>query len=237
MSEWNPAGRYPFKWFREDTLPIFEKLLVPQLGDVRSYLELGIAHSLSFRWALENLLVGKQGAVAVGVDPYFPARSFGNHPKEAAERKEIMLANMRLWGEQRQSSRGVVEYHWFVRDGVEAQIHIDTSENFLLQCKPGVFDLEYVDANHNATEALTDLVLGWRALKVGGIMLVDDVDQKYRGNRPRAWHATRAWEDCYEGHYDTLFKHQRLYAYRKIERRRNVHPPTLVMGEPIPPRK
>jgi hypothetical protein len=239
MKEWNPSGSYPFNWFREYAMPIFERLLVPHLGGVKNYLELGIAHGLSLRWALENVLAGKDGAVAVAVDPYFPARSFGDHPREAAERKQIMLDNLRLWGGEGKGNwhANGSEYHWFINDGAECQIHIDTSENFLLQCKPDVFDWIYVDANHNATEALTDLVLSWRALKVGGIMVVDDIDQKYRGNRPRAWHACRAWEDCYEGFYDVLFKHSRMYAYRKIERRRKGEPPTLVIGEPIAPGK
>jgi hypothetical protein len=40
------------------------------------------------------------------------------------------------------------------------------------------FDLIYVDGDHNACGVLQDLVLSWKLLKVGGIMLIDDYEME-----------------------------------------------------------
>jgi len=41
-----------------------------------------------------------------------------------------------------------------------------------------LFDLIYIDGDHNAKAVLEDMVLSWRLLKIGGIMLVDDYELK-----------------------------------------------------------
>jgi len=40
------------------------------------------------------------------------------------------------------------------------------------------FDLIYVDGDHNACGLLQDLILSWKLLKVGGIMLIDDYEME-----------------------------------------------------------
>lgn len=57
----------------------------------------------------------------------------------------------------------------------------DYSDSVLLNMislKRFVFDFIYVDGDHNASSVLTDLILAWRLLKVGGIMLIDDYEMK-----------------------------------------------------------
>lgn len=248
MSEWNPPGEWRNKWFIEYALPIWEKLLLPHLGDVRSYLEIGISEGLSMLWVLEHLLAGKEGAFADGVDPYWPARNFGSHIEEAKQRRVICAQNLALWAGMPRPEYPQIPSMFFRVEGVEGggtravypecRLHIESSESFLVAARAAQqYDLIYVDGNHNASDALLDVVLCWRLLKVGGVMVVDDLDQRYRGNRPRAWHAVRAFEDCFDSLYDTVFVHQRQKAFRKIERRRAGHPPTLRIGDPIEPRK
>jgi hypothetical protein len=40
------------------------------------------------------------------------------------------------------------------------------------------FDFIYIDGDHNAKAVLEDMILSWRLLKIGGIMLVDDYELK-----------------------------------------------------------
>lgn len=39
---------------------------------------------------------------------------------------------------------------------------------------PGVFDLVYVDGSHQAPDVLTDAVMGFQLLRIGGLMIFDD---------------------------------------------------------------
>lgn len=51
---------------------------------------------------------------------------------------------------------------------------IDTQELGDLGCPP--LDLIHVDGDHSLDGAYRDMFLGWRALRKGGVMLVDDFD-------------------------------------------------------------
>jgi hypothetical protein len=230
MSEWNPTGTYQYRWFQEFTLPTWRSLLLPHLGRVNAYLEIGVSEALSFRWVLEHL----KPADADGVDPYWPARQFGDHPREAQQRKQRAIDNLMLWGGEVFAG----DYDVTFRKGEPgeyqcATLSFKSSEQFLVDAGPSAeyYDLIYIDGNHNASDALLDVVLSWRLLKTGGVMIVDDVDQRYRGNRPRAWHAADAFERCFDSLFDTLYKTHRQFAYRKIERRRKGSPPGLVIAQ------
>jgi predicted O-methyltransferase YrrM len=54
-------------------------------------------------------------------------------------------------------------------------VRIGTSETILFTFKPQSFDVIYVDGSHHAADALTDIVLAFHLLKIGGIMMIDDV--------------------------------------------------------------
>lgn len=47
-----------------------------------------------------------------------------------------------------------------------------------LLCLKKSFDFIYVDGDHNASNLLQDLVLSWKLLKVGGIILIDDYEME-----------------------------------------------------------
>lgn len=222
---------FSYKWFNQYTLPIWKKLLLPHLGPVRSYCEIGVAEGNSLIWVLENL----KPRHATGVDTYWPARNFGDHPREAKQRQQRMVDNLSLWSGEPSQQNPQSVYTFRKPDGPTCEVYIQGSESYLLDNNSQKFDLAYVDGSHNANDALTDIILSWRLLEVGGIMVVDDLDQRYRGNRPRAWHAVRAFQDCYDSLFDTLFVHQRQAAFRKIERRRSGHPPVLSYGPAIVP--
>lgn len=61
-------------------------------------------------------------------------------------------------------------------DGKKVTAHATKSGEFLLQyLQTGKkADIIYIDASHRSPEVLTDIVLSFKALKVGGLMICDD---------------------------------------------------------------
>ena len=48
------------------------------------------------------------------------------------------------------------------------------SQDQLYRLKPNTFDVIYVDGSHTSWDALTDIVMSFHLLKVGGLMMIDD---------------------------------------------------------------
>ncbi len=61
-------------------------------------------------------------------------------------------------------------------DSAKVRVHSGSTFSFLVDFvqRHGRADFIYVDASHRAPDVLTDLVLAFRALKVGGLMICDD---------------------------------------------------------------
>lgn len=59
-------------------------------------------------------------------------------------------------------------------------LHEDFSKNALVKLflSGETFDLIYVDGEHNACVALQDILISWRLLRVGGIMVIDDYEMR-----------------------------------------------------------
>lgn len=79
------------------------------------------------------------------------------------------------------------------------------------------FDLIYIDGSHFYRNVLTDTLMSWPLLKVGGILIWDDYDfcQAQYGKRvPR--HAIDQFLDIYEGDYEVIFVTSQV-AIRKIK--------------------
>jgi predicted O-methyltransferase YrrM len=54
--------------------------------------------------------------------------------------------------------------------------HKTTSQEFLINNRSQSFDFIYIDGDHTANTVLSDAVLSWELLKVGGIMAFDDYE-------------------------------------------------------------
>lgn len=88
------------------------------------------------------------------------------------------------------------------------------------------FDFIYVDGDHNACGLLEDLVLSWRLLKAGGVMLIDDYEMetldpwffvshkqfqstpRLRFTHPRI--AIDAFRNIYRGQYETVIDNYQI---------------------------
>jgi len=107
-------------------------------------------------------------------------------------------------------------YEWFIEE---------------LRDGGGIYDLGYVDGDHNAPGVLEDAVLMWRALKTGGIMIFDDYEMQIKDpwfyimheefkDNPRLSFihphvAIDAFLNIYRGQYELLFKNY-LVGIRKL---------------------
>lgn len=96
----------------------------------------------------------------------------------------------------------------------------------LIQKDTTKFDFIYVDGEHNACGLLEDLVLSWKLLKVGGIMLIDDYEMetldpwffishkefqstpRLRFTHPRI--AIDAFRSIYRGQYETVIDNYQI---------------------------
>jgi predicted O-methyltransferase YrrM len=61
-------------------------------------------------------------------------------------------------------------------------VRIGQSESILFQFEPQSFDVIYVDGSHHAADALTDTVMAFHLLKVGGVMMLDDVQYNHEAS-------------------------------------------------------
>jgi predicted O-methyltransferase YrrM len=115
-----------------------------------NYLEVGVFEGRSVIWMLENILTHPTARVT-GIDT-FP----GNL-------KARYLANLERSG--------------FAHKAVT--IH-GPSQIEMRKLPLEQFDYIYIDGSHRADHAMSDLVLGWGLLKVGGIMICDDYGWQHR---------------------------------------------------------
>jgi predicted O-methyltransferase YrrM len=190
-------------WFPKGIQPIWEKHVKPWIDErecVR-YLELGVCEGASMLWVLENADVIK----AVGVDHFTAPRN--NERQRAAfdTYRENCFHNLRPHLRENRGPVSIEEsdtFEWLIR--------------YLADGHRNGFDFIYVDADHRAVEALQDLVLCWKLLDIGGLIVIDDL-QKVWHRQPRVRFAQRAFDDVYQGRYryDYAFRQGRQIGYIK----------------------
>ncbi len=169
---------YSKGWFRRRTQPRWEKFLKP-LGRFYFYLEIGLFAGDSFEWAVEHLVA--PGGKAIGVDPW---KTFGmkqDQPTMDAICEEA-------------TRRGLLAGDQF---GVGVEILRSDSLPYLLAVldSPKHPDLIFVDGSHYAPDALLDMLLCWKILAPGGIMVADDLGlSEAKKGRPEC---REAW-DCFK---------------------------------------
>lgn len=148
------------------------------------YLEIGVFEGRSARWMLENILTHPESRM-VGIDPW---------PIEGDPFEDRARANLAPFGDRVELIKGRSDV--VLREGRFA----DES-----------FDIALIDGDHRALPALTDSVLVWPLLKVGGMCTWDDYGwhrapwkRKPRHERPQ--HAIDAFLAAIPGQYEQLFR-------------------------------
>jgi hypothetical protein len=164
-------------------LPNWERYLVPLAGKPLKAIEIGVFEGRSALWLLENVLVNPE-CLLILVDSY-------RYQKPRKPGNEISQSQLNAAKEKAASVLGPYWSRCWWRQKF--------SEEVLPSLQPGSFDMIRVDGDHRPHSTLQDMVLSWRLLKTGGLLIVDDVPSKqHRGHWKRSGprRAFRAFRSC-----------------------------------------
>lgn len=157
--------------FTQDWFSQHIPVLSEHLGHLRDtpckILEIGSYEGRSSVWFLENLLTHPDARI-VCIDP-----CTGSVEHSEAEKKNILIHfthNM---------------YRYFPTKVIHYRVESHEALKYHTVCNDK-FDMIYVDGNHCAANVLEDAVLSFRMLRMGGVMVFDDLgwtmltdDKKY----------------------------------------------------------
>lgn len=142
-------------WFSKN-IPVWESLFARLRGRPNlQVLEIGSFEGRSACWLLEHVLTGEDASLDC-VDTFEGSMEHEIDQIGTLGLLDRFYENIKPWK-------------------TRVTVHIGRSETVL----PGLdksFDVIYVDGSHTARDTLTDAVLAWRLLKVGGLMIFDDYE-------------------------------------------------------------
>lgn len=153
-------------WFSR-VQPWFDKYLDEYRGqDNLRFLQIGTYTGDASEWLCREILTGKN-CVLVDVDTW----------KGSDERlhKELDFSEVEAYYDKRME-----KYPQAVK-------HKGRSSDYLIAAEKESFDFIYVDGDHTAAAVIEDGILGWRALRQGGIMVFDDYRWSHREKDERYW--------------------------------------------------
>jgi len=151
-------SKYDFTqdWF-DRSIPVMEQIK-KQLGKVGSVLEIGAYEGRSTVWLVENFL--NDGGYVSSVDTWAGGEE---HEKNSMPDVEIRF------------DKNVAEVQkMFPNRTVEKVKGLSSVELPALSVTKHAYDFVYVDGSHTAKDVLTDALMAWPMLKVGGVLLFDD---------------------------------------------------------------
>lgn len=143
----------------KDIIPHWERLLSHLKGSDLNMLEVGCFEGMSTVWFLENILTSDNSKITV-VDTF----------EGDSQTKEIAKT---LDGTRYRFLENTKRFRNKIR------LLIATSNDMLPKIYDS-FDLIYIDGSHLAEDVLSDMVLSFRLLKKGGIMIMDDYEMWYK---------------------------------------------------------
>jgi len=175
--------------------------LMPLAGQPLRYLEIGVFEGRSSRWMLENVLTHEDSRLT-GIDAW----PIAGDPFETRARENL------------QGHASKVELHKGEAGDVLRDPRFERES----------FDVIYIDGDHRALPVLTDSVLTWPLLKVGGLCIWDDyrwkrAPWKRAPRHERPGDAVDAFLQAIQGRHEVVFKNYQL-GVRKTQGR--LGPPT-----------
>lgn len=204
---------------RESTEQLWNRLLKTIEPRPTRILELGCWEGASALWTLHNL----KPELWVGVDPWIPDRRY--HADRYQEARSHFFHNVSTYighDPLKPIDRDARDrkHHWFSEKRDVWQIEI-SSQDYLRhgidEDFPGQpFDMAYVDAAHSSYEAMLDMMLAWRKLRGGGLMIIDDLNRRHHNGRCAVYEAARGFFETVEWNCNHVFENKRQLWIRKI---------------------
>jgi len=198
------SKKYTQDWF-DRCIPVWKKYLSEFYGKPNlKFLEIGSYEGRSSCWLLDNVLTA-EGSTIDCCDLFEGCGAQGVWSEELYSRYNMtaVLSNF---------LHNVKDY------GGKVQLHVGISQKLLRGMgDEAKFDFVYVDGSHIASDVLEDIVLSFRLLKPGGIMVLDDYTWEFFGNplrHPRL--GIDAFMSVYEGQFEVLYKDQQVILRKSL---------------------
>lgn len=145
-------------------------------GHPISVLEIGSLEGRSACWMMDNIATHCDSTLT-SVDPYRYESIDGESKKESEKynRDLDLVAAKQMFARNTQEYGARIVQHVMTSDCYFRSVHGDQRH-----------DIVVVDGGHSALIALSDMINGYKALNVGGKMVVDDVEWKWGDGVKRA---------------------------------------------------
>ena len=189
----------------ESTKELWTRVLLPQRAKLRNVIEIGLCEAASTIWLMENFRPDQW----VGIDPWRPGRKHHAEMFKTYEQNfwhNISVSGAINIGGASKPNYGQIDSNherYFTFGATNCKVAKSSSHDYLRGPIDDDFndhsvDLLIVDGDHSAVGCLTDLVLGWRKLKPGGLIVLDDFDRRWHNARPNVHEAVLAFWNCFE---------------------------------------
>ena len=195
-------------WF-SNRIPQWGEWFAPYRGKVDPHakrerisrgIEIGVFEGRSAVWFLENILTAYESRL-FAIDTFAGAADQIAAGLDCSKMRKTFEKNMRKFKDK-------------------VRIFAEPSQTALLKLH-GKFDFVYIDGSHTAADVLTDAILSWRLLEIGGTMVFDDYAWR-QAEEPHEcpYPAIDAFLYCFNGKYerlsaDLLPQHDLQVAIRK----------------------
>lgn len=129
--------------------------IIENNGCPMTYIEVGVFEGSTLFWLVDQLKNFNPDLSAYAIDPHVGSIDMGDdfvQVKENFAHNLSVCTHKKITHIPKHSQDGLID---LINQNVKAE-------------------LIYIDGDHRASEVLTDLVLSWKLLKVGGIILCDD---------------------------------------------------------------
>ena len=162
---WKKVKGYKFTtdWFIQN-LPIWERYLIHLANQPEiNVIEIGSWEGMSACWLLNNILTHESSRITC-IDTFEGSVEHkleydDSYLKSVEERFDLNIS-------QTNASEKVIKI-------------IGKSQDVMRSLPFNHYDILYIDGSHLASDVLTDAVLGWGLVKVGGIIIFDDYDFEF----------------------------------------------------------
>ncbi|WP_335191084.1 class I SAM-dependent methyltransferase [Nostoc sp.] len=162
---WKKVKGYKFTedWFSQN-LPIWEEYLIHLANKPEiNILEIGSWEGMSACWLLDHILTHKSSRITC-ID------TFEGSIEHKLEYNDSYIKSVEEKFDFNISQTGVSE---------KVTKIVGSSQHVMRSLPLKSYDMLYIDGSHLASDVLTDAVLGWGLVKIGGLIVFDDYDFKF----------------------------------------------------------
>lgn len=163
-----PGYEFTNDWFNQTaSLPVWRQLI--SINKPTRILEIGSFEGRSTCWLIENCTTSSQSDIEIFcVDSW----EGGIEHQKGAQKEAEMSDVEKRFDRNISIAKSQVNFSASIRKIKNySQIALPL---LMSEGKYGYFDLIYVDGSHQAPDVLTDAIMSFQLLRVGGVMIFDD---------------------------------------------------------------